>query len=181
MKLRLLLVPAVCLSLLVFSAVSASSQTVLTFDDIFSSNPPSGLLITNGYQGLNWVNFGVLNVPLTVQNQGITGCYYGMASASNVAVNGFGNGADIISPVTNFNFVSAYLTGAFNSNLNIEVQGFSGSNILYDETVVAGATNRTLFTFNYSGIDRIHFNAFGGQLLKDIAALALTIVHPPCK
>jgi hypothetical protein len=63
----------------------------------------------------------------------------------------------------NFNFLSAYLTGAWKSNLNIEVQGFSGTNLLYDTTVVASATTPTLFTFNYTNIDRLYFNAFGGQ------------------
>jgi hypothetical protein len=49
------------------------------------------------------------------------------------------------------------------SNLNIEVQGFSGTNLLYDQTVVASATNPTLFTFNYLDIDSLTFNSFGGQ------------------
>jgi len=49
------------------------------------------------------------------------------------------------------------------SNLNIEVQGFSGTNLVYDQTAVASATNSTFFTFNYLNIDRLYFNSFGGQ------------------
>jgi hypothetical protein len=85
-----------------------------------------------------------------------------MISISNVAVNAFGDPAEIDSS-TNFNFLSAYLTGAWNSNLNIQVQGFSGGAMLYDTTVVASATNPTLFTFNYLNIDRLYFNSFGGE------------------
>src|SRR5260221_13569032 len=86
-----------------------------------------------------------------------------MTTLSNVAVNDFGAPAEIDSLGTNFNFLSAYLTGAWNNNLNIEVQGFSGTNLLYDTTVVASATSPTLFTFNYLDIDRLTFNSFGGQ------------------
>ena len=43
------------------------------------------------------------------------------------------------------------------------MQGFSGANLLYDQTVVASATNPTLFAFNYLDIDRLVFSSFGGQ------------------
>ena len=90
-----------------------------------------------------------------------------MVSASNVAEmfgdnNAFPN-SEIDSSGSNFNFFSAYLTGSFNSNLNIEVEGFDGTNLLYNTTVVASAMNATLFTFNYLNIDRLYFNSFGGQ------------------
>jgi len=35
--------------------------------------------------------------------------------------------------------------------------------LIYDETVVASATNPTLFTFNFLDIDRLYFNAYGGE------------------
>ena len=40
--------------------------------------------------------------------------------------------------------------------------GFNGGNLQYDQTVVASATNPTLFTFNYMNIDRLYFSNFGG-------------------
>ena len=92
-----------------------------------------------------------------------TGYNYGMVTPSNVAFNAGGYPAQIDSPGTNFNFLSAYLTGAWNSNLNIEVQGFNGATLLYDTTVVASATSPTLFTFNYLNVDRLAFNSSGGQ------------------
>ena len=166
MKLRLFLVPAVCLGLLVFSAVSARSQTLITFDDIvaFPTNNDGILSIVNGYQGLNWSNFWVLNLPRNLSHYGDTnGSYYGMVSPPNIAFNGSGNPAEIDSPNTNFNFLSTYLTGGWNNNLNIEVQGFSGTNLVYDETKVVSATSPTLFTFDYLNIDRLYFNTFGGE------------------
>jgi hypothetical protein len=157
-------------ALLTFSMIRTCRGSVLTFDDISTDHLTTngvheGLLavITNGYHGFNWVNFYFENAAYSVIGGGTNGDYYGMLSISNVALNGDGNLAEIDSPGTNFNFLSAYLTGAWNSNLNIEVQGFSGTTLLYDTTVVASATNATLFTFNYANIDRLTFNSFGGQ------------------
>jgi hypothetical protein len=161
MKSKLLLSLLAIVSLLVFSALSARSQTVVTFDDLPSS--AGGLFITNDYQGLSWTNFAVQNAILHSNVDGVSGYNYGMVSPSNVALNGFGLTAQIDSPGTNFNFLSAYLTGAWSSNLNIEVQGFSGATLLYDTTVVASATSATLFTFNYTNIDQLIFDSFGGQ------------------
>ena len=88
------------------------------------------------------------------------GFYYGVVSVSNVAV---ANTGEIDSPGGSFNFLSTYLTGAWNSNLNIEVEGFRSGALLYDTTVVASATSPAPFTFSYLDIDHLYFNASGGQ------------------
>lgn len=166
MKLKLLLLPVVCLSLLVFWSGSASSQIVVTFDDLHETG--SGSFIPNDYHGLVWSNFTCLNAFLVGANfppfepNLSNGYYFGMVSASNVAFNPFGSAVEIDS-ATNFNFLSAYLTGAWSSNLNIEVHGFNGTKEIYDTIVVASATKPTLFTFDYLDIDRLYFNAYGGQ------------------
>ncbi len=107
MKLRLFLVPAVCLGVLVFAAVSARSQTVVTFDDL--SDNASGAWFTSPYYGLNWINILHENSILSTSLVGLTGNYYGMVSPSNTAA--LFPGSEITSPGTNFNFLSAYLTG----------------------------------------------------------------------
>ena len=160
MRSNLLLQPLAVLSLLVFSAFSARSQTVITFDDL--PNSTTGTFIADGYQGLNWTNFYESNSIIQSNVFGVSGYTYGMVSASNVAYNGFGNPAEIDS-ATNFNFLSAYFAGAWNSNLSIEVQGFRDTNLVYDETKVVSATNATLFTFNFLDIDRLYFNSYGGE------------------
>jgi len=160
MNAKLFLLPISVLTLLVSPVVSPVSATVITFDDL--SETASGSFIANPYHGLAWNNFAALNAVLTPATFGVDGYYYGFVSASNVAFNALGGAAGINS-VTNFNFLSAYLTGAWNSNLNIEVQGFNGTNLLYDTAVAAAATNATLFTFNYLDIDHLTFNSSGGQ------------------
>ena len=163
MKAKLLRPLFASFTVLVFSAVYTHSQTVITFDDLDETG--SGSYLVNTYQGLSWNNFAVNNAILFTNQpgkeyttNGLSGDYYGMVSASNVAVNGIGNPAEIDSPGTNFNFLSTYLTGFWNSNLNIEVQGFSGATLLYDTTVVASATSPTLFTFDYLDINRLYFS-----------------------
>jgi hypothetical protein len=154
---------------------SLRCAAVVTFDDL-----PTGLrtytngdgsvftdipyvALTNGYQQLNWSNLFAVNAPLITTRVGPYGGYYGMVSASNVVFNSDGAPAEVNSPATDFNFLSVYLTGEWRSNLSIQVQGFRDGTLLYDQTVVASATNPTLFTFGYTNIDRLYFNSFGGQ------------------
>jgi hypothetical protein len=160
MKARWFLFPVACFVLLAFRATPARSQTLVTFEDL-SAAPPGN--IPKGYEGLTWSNLWVLNAILWADGgAGTNGYYYGMVSPSNVAFNAGGQPAEIDS-ATSFNFFSAYLTGAWNSNLNIDVQGFRNGTLIYDQTVVAAATNATLFTFNYMDIDRLYFDSYGGQ------------------
>jgi hypothetical protein len=161
---------AAFVALLCFAIVSPCRATLVTFDDL--SETGSGSFLANGYQGLNWSYWGVNNAILFTNvlphlfagapSNGLSGNYYGMVSASNVTFNASGLPVDIDSP-SNFNFQSAYLTGEWNSNLNIEVQGFNGSTMLYDTTVVVSATSPTLFTFDYLNINDLHFDASGGE------------------
>ncbi len=152
-------------ALTAFFAATRTWATVVTFDEL--SETASGSYIASGYQGLVWSNFIAYNAILDTNlppstGGGLSGLYYGMVSASNAATGGF-LGLSEIDSSTNINFLSAYLTGAWNSNLNIEVQGFRGPNLLYDTTMVASATSPTLFTFDYLNINRLTFNSFGGQ------------------
>jgi hypothetical protein len=159
MQSKLYLQTLVCLTSLIFGAVRTSWGTVITFDDLHETG--SGSYLVNPYQGLVWSNVAVYNAILSPSVFGTNGYYYGMVSASNAAVNGIGNPAEIDS-LTNFNFLSVYLTGSYNSNLNIEVQGFNGATLLYDTTVVASATSPTLFNFDYLGVNRLYFSNSGG-------------------
>jgi len=165
MKIRLFRLPLVSLTALMLSAAPTRSQILVTFDDFdLSHSHAYSTNIPNGYQGLNWTNFGVVN-PVLMSNA-LTysvGYGYGMISPSNVAYNAFGNPAEIDARGTNFDFLSAYLTAAWNSNLNIEVEGFRDTNLVYDQTKIVSPFGPTLFTFNYLDIDRLYFSSFGGE------------------
>jgi len=149
-------------TLVVLIITAPCRATVVTFDEL--SDSTTGTFIPTGYQGLVWSNFAYVNAILMSNTFGYAnGANYGMVSPSNVAFNAGGTPAEIDSPGTNFDFLSAFLTGAWESNLNIEVQGFNGNDLLYNQIVVVSATNATLFTFNYTDIDRLYFNSYGGD------------------
>jgi len=155
-ELRLLLVAF----LLVFSTfpLSISRASLITFDDV-SVSSPGETLVPNGYEGLVWSNFWVLNaVPFGPSS----GYYNGLISDSNVAYNAFGNPAEISALGRNFNLVSAYLTAAFTSNLSVQVQGFRGANMVYEQTAVVTWTGPSLVMLNFQNIDRVEFDSFGG-------------------
>jgi hypothetical protein len=168
MKAKSFLLRFIFFTQLTFSMIPASWGTTVTFDDL--SETGSGAFFSSPYQGLTWSSIFCNNAILYtnvlpnalpgVPTNGLSGDYYGMVSDSNVA--GVLTGSEIDSP-TDFNFLSAYMTAYWNSNLNIEVQGFNGTTLVYDTTVVASATSPTLFTFDYQNINRLYFTSSGGQ------------------
>jgi hypothetical protein len=163
MKASLSVLSVALLALMIFWQTSTCTAAVVTFDDLVVTSPGNATFLTNTYQGLIWSNFAVLNAAAYTGLNGSNGYYNSMVSISNVALNAFGAPAEIDAFGTNFNFRSVYLTGAFNSNLNIEVEGLRGRSLVYSQVVVASATSPTLFTFNFLDLDRLTFNAFGGQ------------------
>lgn len=132
-----------------------ANATLITFDDLTDNG--SGTPIANGYAGLNWNNFYVLN---TVDYGVPSGYLAGMVSANNVAFNAYGNEAIISDSVFTLN--SAYLTAAWNDNLQVEVKGYNGVNLLYDNTYTLSSTAPTLINFNYVGVDDVTFDSSGG-------------------
>src|SRR5436190_1822313 len=106
MKSKCFVLPSMLL--LTLCLAPRSLAAVVTFDN--RSETGSGSFITTSYQGLVWSNFLALNGVLfpTVLSHTTNGFYYGVVSVSNIAVNGGAGGpAEINSPGTNFNFLSA--------------------------------------------------------------------------
>jgi|ERR1035441_139500 hypothetical protein len=142
-----------CISVLPFGAPqTAIAATLLTFDDL-SPGSSSGV-IPNGYGGLQWQGFGVV-----AGTQFPTTAYYtGMVSPSNVAFN-FDqyNRRAYISSSAPFNLDSAYLTSGIYAPMRIEVQGFVGDHLTFDNTYPVQASVPTLINCNYSGVNSIEF------------------------
>lgn len=94
--------------LFVGGALSCNATTLLNFDDLSPGPAGDYAVIQNGYGGLQWSGFGVLDATLlTVQD----GYQAGMISPGNVAFNydQFDRTA-VISSGSAFNLDSAYLT-----------------------------------------------------------------------
>jgi hypothetical protein len=137
-----------------------ASAVVLTFDDL--PDPGAGLSsVPNGYGGLNWSNMGYMDPAARIAGgTNVPGYLNGTVSQPDVAFNGGGTLA-VVSDGT-FTFNGAYLTGAWNDNLNVTVIGKLGAAQLYSQTVVVNTQTPTFFNFNYVGIDTLNFSSSGG-------------------
>ena len=134
---------------------------VATFDE-FNLQAGYWPALTDGYDGLNWSNFLVINGVLEPQS----GYRAGMISASDVAFNGSGDEASL-SQSTPFNLLSAYLTAAWNDNLLVEAKGYLGGTVLYDSTFTLSATAPTNVVFNFLGVTEVDFISSGGTPSPD--------------
>jgi hypothetical protein len=142
---------------LLFFTATVTQADVLTFDDITppSSTVPNGY----GYGGLHWTNISYANGS---QEEILSGYYVGRVSGDYVAYNGNGTQAYVFVNSNSFDFIGAYLTGAWNDGLQINVSGSSNGVLVGDTTVTASAYSPTWFQFNYYGIDELVFSSFGG-------------------
>ena len=147
----------------------AFAQTeVITFDDLIPGLLPGSVNsyeepIPDGYAGLRWDNFWVSD---TTKNLTPSGYHNAVVSPDNVAYNGDGNPAQLGKGSVNldgsFNLNTAYLTAAWNNGLQVEVQGFVGTTLIYDNTYTVNTTGPTLVNFNYLGVDAVSFISSGG-------------------
>jgi hypothetical protein len=112
-----------------------------------------------GYGGLTWSSeFSVLNsATYHVQPSGYS---YGTVSGNYVAFNS--NGFDVAVTDGAFDFVGAYLTAAWNNDLQITVEGLLAGSLIYSQTITTDPYGPHWFTFDYTGIDELRFSSFGG-------------------
>jgi hypothetical protein len=134
----------------------------LTFDDLVKTNA----VISSGYGGLNWSNFYCLDAVNLLKNP--SGYQAGMVSPPNVAYNFGGHPASIIGVVP-FDLLSADLTAAWRNNLNVEVKGYVGGNLTYDQVVTLSVTAPTTVQFNYFGVNSVSFVSSGGTPVSGYA------------
>jgi hypothetical protein len=139
-----------------------AAALTITFDDLTdTSNGFGGTPIANGYQGLNWVNWNVLNTPDAAGIFGPNGATAGTASQPNVAYNSDG-GKAIFSSTAPFEFVSTYLTAVWNGGMSVTVTGLLNG-VTEDATALTpSATAATLHTFDWTGINEVDILPTGG-------------------
>ena len=144
---------------IVVSAPSFSSATTITFDDLPMSN--LGTPIGNGYGGLNWNNWYVLDT--SIYGNGVNGYAHGLVSSPNVAYNSFGGPATFSAASGAFTLDSFYLTAAWNNNLDVTVQGYNAANVLVNTSSFQVSTFApTLETFNWTNLGSVTISTSGG-------------------
>lgn len=134
---------------------TATHAKVITFDDL--PQVEFADVISNGYQGFDWSWFGYIH-QAALPN---TGFEKGVVSGQYAAYNDFAATATISG--SRFDFNGAFLTGAWNDGLNIEVTGSANGLASYSKTVVVNSAQAQWFDFNFLDIDSLSFRSFGGE------------------
>jgi len=145
--------------LLNVSSVLAETVDFDDLDPIWSDGYP----VPAGYAGLTWTSFSSMYVLSHYDTNYPTGYVTGMASEGFVVYND-GAGTAEISAALPFTFVGAYLTAAWLDGLEITVDGYVDSKLVYTTTVTVSPTVRQYFTFDYQGVTRVTFTPSGGTL-----------------
>ena len=133
--------------------VLAGGPVVIALDDLTGSQLP----MPTNYDNLTWSNFNYLD-GLIYDPSGFA---VGTISNSNVAYNAYGAPAAISAPMP-FDLLSAWLTAAWNDNLQVELKGYNGATLAYDNFYTLNATNPVLISFNYLGVTAVEFISAGG-------------------
>lgn len=135
---------------------SAAHAQVATFDDLPAAPGCGSAFVPNGYNGLNWNNFGYLIGSQCGPNNGYIN---GTTSGTYVGFNAFGGTASFGS-ATPFTW-SAYLTAAWYNNLDVTIVGTLNGNPVYNTTFQLNTSGPTLFTFNQA-VDNVSVSAANG-------------------
>ena len=142
--------------------VSPAAAVTITFDDLTdTSNGNGGTQIPNGYQGLNWSNWYVLNGPDYTSLYGPNGVNNDTDASPNLAFNRFGTAADFSSTST-FTLGSAAFTAFWNNNLSLQVIGKLNGTVEDSVTFSAQTTGPITEIFNWSDINEVFLNSSGG-------------------
>jgi len=159
-------------------ALSAPAQsTLITFDDLPTGSDGADAFATipNGYAGLNWNGLEAVNAIGYVNqfaNFNMFGAYSGpnaattmplyTNSATGTPILDNSHTAGEISSSQPFDLVSAYFEAVCRTGLGLEVKGFDGDTLLYDQTFALGKSYQFI-TLNLDGITDVQFYASGGQ------------------
>jgi hypothetical protein len=127
---------------------------LITFDDLNASGV--GTPIPNGYHGLDWVDFQVLNTTHLIPS----GFVNGTMSSPNVAYSGGGLPA-VIHSGTPFDLNSGYFTAAFNNGLHVLATGFLNGHMV-DQKMFALHTSKPKFEdLEFLNVDTVEFVSWG--------------------
>ncbi len=127
----------------------------MTFDDLGPTNLP----VPNGYAGLDWSNFYHIDSDLSAPDP--SGYIVGTISQPNVAFNLYGTTAWITN-ATPFDFLSAWVTAAWNDNLRLEAKGYASNALVYDQAFYLSSQAPAFVSFNCVGVTNLEFSTSGG-------------------
>jgi hypothetical protein len=146
----------VLLTAVVLFLTSPTWAVMVTFEDVpGASTGTSFNPIPNGYDGLNWDGLYVV-YKTTAQSSGwSTAGFTGNWAA-------YGTNGDAITMGSPFNFDGATFSSAIDSGLNVEVKGYQGATVIYDQTLVVSPSTTAWVPLSYHSVDKVTFSSSGG-------------------
>lgn len=146
----------IAIACVIAGATMVASATTITFDEISAGSDSGGAAISNGYQGLDWADFRVLDGGSYAP---VSGYFNGTVSGANTAYNSDGNLASF-SSATEFTLNSVFLTSAWIDQL-VRFVGFNGANALYEMEIAATWLSPTQVTFDWTGLTKVSVLGLG--------------------
>ena len=144
---------------LTMASTTFAAQAVIGFDDLFTYPGGDNNVVPNGYGEIQWSSFNFVNGLNNPLNP--SGYQNAVVSANNVAFNAYGGPAQISSQNL-FDLNSGYFTAAWSDGLQMEVQGFAGGHLLYENTYTLDTTAPLFIEFGFLNVDQVNFSSYGG-------------------
>jgi hypothetical protein len=142
---------------LTWAADPSPADIVLTFEGITTGDR---IEVAEGYGGMNWFSrFYMLDV--LEYGYPDSGYQRGCISPRYVAYSAWEDPVEFSSKQP-FDFVGAYMTGAWRDGLKIDINGFRGGSLLYSRTFILNSTYPTWIQLDYAGVDHVMFDSYGG-------------------
>ena len=160
---------AIGLALILTGAFTVSAEAqFINFDNATTNG--TGTRINMGYSGFDWSNFYLINTEVLYSIYGYypnDGFINNIVSLPNIAFNGYGNPATISSGLP-FTLTSAYLgSGQWDDN-QVDIQGYNGATLVYDNTYTVSTEGPAIFeTFNYVDVTSVTFTTSDGIFTMD--------------
>ena len=135
----------------------ADTVEVLKFDELANYSA-----VPDGYGFVGWTNFYALDAVGTNSGVNPSGYETDVISPNNVLYNNNGTPAAIYANGHPFVLYSANLESAWNDNLQVQVNGYSGNKLVYSKTYTLSATQPTYVTFPKAMLTEVDFISSGG-------------------
>jgi tetrahydromethanopterin S-methyltransferase subunit B len=137
-------------------AISPTNTELIAFEDLTDHAFTDTQVVTNGYAGLSWINCVAQDVGPA--EAGLTA---GFGAGDIVGINYGGTPLTITNSLP-FDLESGSFVAASHDNLQLEVQGYNGTNLVYDTTNFLSATVATNLVLNCSNVTYVIFISSGG-------------------
>ncbi len=139
--------------------IPTAPAATITFDNLPAVSCVPSKTIPNGYDGLNWTNFGYDNgtvAPCSVEGYGPD-----LTSSPNVGFNKGGTPASVTS-ASPFTVGSGVFAAVFNDGLTLSVTGKDGGVTVGTMNFVLSTTTADLETFSFGPVTELDFSSSGG-------------------